>query len=638
MGKKTVKRIQMKMKRKLSVVFAIITLAFLALIGRITYINAVSGEKYTKIVLSQQSYDSRTIACRRGDITDINGTILATSRKVYGLVIDSKILSADEDMEKATVAAICECFEDLDSAEITEYIDSHTSSSYHVLVDELSYDEISDLVAIDENDEDYPNVGGIWFEESYEREYPYSTLAASLIGFTSSDGSGMLGIESSYDDELTGVNGREYGYLNSDSDVESTVIDAEDGYSVVSTIDVNIQSIVEEKIEAFNKAHAGAYDEDEDGSANTAVIVADPNDGSILAMANYPSFDLSNPRDLSEYYTKKQIAKMDEDEQYEALNEIWQNYCVTETYEPGSTAKVFTVAGGLDSGVLSGNETYVCDGYQNVGGYKIKCSHVYGHGTLTLSGAIEQSCNDALMQIAAQMGVELFCHYQNIFNFGLRTGIDLPGEALTSGLIYNEDNMDSASLATNSFGQNFNCTMIQLEAAFSSVINGGYYYRPHVVDRIVDSEGNTVETIDPVVLKETVSDETCELLREYLYQTVEEGTATDAAVKGYTIGGKTGTAEKLPRGNGKYLVSFIGFAPVDDPQVVVYVVIDEPNDENQAQSSFATELAHDLFKEILPYMNIFKEDSSSGGSSSSGEEGVSEYETDESTLDASGDQ
>ncbi len=594
------------MKRKLTIVFVIITLAFLALIGRLTYINAVSGDSYAKIVLSQQAYDSAVLPYRRGDITDRNGTILSTSTKVYNLILDVFImLSTEEDSVTQTVTELCASFPDLDETEIRAYINKKPDSRYHILLEDLSYDEIQGFVEKMNDDENYPNIAGVWFENEYIRQYTYPTLAANVVGFTNSDGTAMAGIESSYDDVLTGINGREYGYLNADSDVEPTVIPATDGNTVVSTLDINIQSVVEKKIKAFNEAHAGAYRKDDDGSSNTAVIVMDPDNGEILAMAQYPSFDLSNPRDLSGYYDADEIAAMSDEEELNALNEIWQNFCISKTYEPGSTAKVFTISGALDSGTCDGTETYYCDGYQKIADTTIKCSHTSGHGMLTFSGALEQSCNDALMQIAMAMGKESFCHYQNVFNFGLRTTIDLPGEALTSSLIYNEENMGPVDLATNSFGQNFNCTMVQVASAFSSVINGGNYYQPHVMKKIVDPDGNTVETFNPVLLRETVSNETSDYLREYLYQTVERGTAVPAQVKGYTIGGKTGTGEKVPRDKQNYLVSFIGFAPVDDPEVVVYVVIDEPNDENQAQSSFATELAQEIFSEILPYMNIF---------------------------------
>ena len=413
-----------------------------------------------------------------------------------------------------------------------------------------------------------------------------------------------------YNDTLNGINGRQYGYLNVDNNVEKTIKDAVNGQSLVTTIDINIQTIVEQKIAAFNEAHANEAAEGP-GSQNTAVIVMNPQNGEILAMADSSGYDLNNPWDLSAYYTQEEIDAMDEQTTLDTLNGIWQNFCTTYTYEPGSTAKPFTVAAGLETGKLSENDPpYFCDGYQEVGGHTIKCvaySHG-GHGAETIEQAIMNSCNDALMQMADKIGKEDFSKYQKIFNFGLKTNIDLPGEARTDTLVKGVVEMGSADLATYSFGQNFNVTMIQLASAFSSIINGGEYYQPHLVKKIVDDNGNTVQNVEPVLLKQTISKQTSDTIKGYLYNTVTSGTAKSAKVEGYSMGGKTGTAEKYPRGNGKYLVSFIGFAPVENPEVLVYVVINEPNVENQAQSSLATNLAKDIFTELFPYMNIYKDE------------------------------
>lgn len=241
-----------------------------------------------------------------------------------------------------------------------------------------------------------------------------------------------------------------------------------------------------------------------------------------------------------------------------------------------------------------------------MGGHDIHCNNRKGHGTQTLKQSLENSCNVALMHIADEMGYEEFCKYQKLFGFGEYTGIDLPGEAYTEGLLYTVENMDSSSLATNSFGQNFNVTMTQLAAGFCSLINGGEYYKPHVVKQIQDENGNVTEDKEPVVLRRTISEETSEIIKDYMLGVVEEGTGSTAAVEGYDVGGKTGTAEKLPRGNGKYLVSFIGYAPQENPQVVVYVVIDEPNAAGQANSGFATELASKIMADIFPYLGVEK--------------------------------
>ncbi len=613
MKKPKIKKFNKNMKRKLVIVFAIIVLALIVLIGRVTYINAVSGEKYAKTVLSQQDYDSTTIPYKRGNITDRSGTILATSTKVYNVILDSKVLNANEDSIDATVEALVRYF-DLDEDELRTFIEENPKNQYKVLLKKQTFDEISEFKelkeSLSESGDANEQIKGVWFEEEYIRNYPYGSLAASVIGFVNGEGTGTIGLESYYDDELTGVNGREYGYLNSDSDLETTVISAEDGNTIVSTIDSGIQTIVEKVIKEFNDEHTNASTEG-DGSANTAVIVMDPNSGEILAMANYPTFDLNSPRDLSGYYTEEELEEMTDDEKYEALYSLWSNYCVSSTYEPGSTMKPFTVAAALETGVLSGSETFYCDGHEYIGGYEIKCSHVNGHGTLDLGGVISQSCNDAIMQIAMKMGKNIFSEYQSIFNFGLKTGIDLPAEARTDTLIYDVSDMGDSTLATNAFGQNFNVTMVQMAAGFSSLINGGYYYRPHLVKEVQDSSGNTINRTGSVLLKKTISEETSELLREYLGRTVTEGTAVSCQIEGYSIGGKTGTAEKLPRDKKKYLVSFMGFAPVDDPQVLVYVVVDEPNDDNQAQSGFAVSIAKKIFAQVLPYLNVFPDEEES---------------------------
>ena len=334
------------------------------------------------------------------------------------------------------------------------------------------------------------------------------------------------------------------------------------------------------------------------------MIVMNPQNGEILAEASYPNYDLNNPRDLTRYYSEEEIQSMGDEEKVEALTSLWNNFCVNEVYEPGSTFKPFTVAAGLELGNLTGDETYYCGGKLHVGDYDIHCNNRSGHGTQTLRQAIENSCNVALMEIGADLGVEEFTRYQEQFGFGKQTGIDLPGEQ--EGVLYTAENMDSASLATNAFGQNFDVTMTQMAAGFCSLINGGEYYQPHVVKQIQDENGNVTENKDSVLIGRTVSEETSQIIKDYMYSVVEEGTGSSAAVEGYDIGGKTGTAEKHPRGQGNYLVSFIGYAPQEDPQVMIYVVIDEPNVAVQSDSKLATTLAADIMKEILPYLGVEK--------------------------------
>lgn len=587
------------------------------------YIQRSSGDKYEKIVLSQQKYDSTIIPFQRGNIVDARGTVLATSVDVYNVILDCKVLNENEKTKKgclsATVNLVTDSFEKVDKDKMRSKISENPTSQYCVLAKKVSYEEMAAFEEKKASDEYKGKIYGIWFEKEYIRQYPYGTLAAATIGYASSGNVGVIGLENQYSSVLNGVNGRTYGYLNSDSNLEKTTIDATNGNNIVLSLDVNIQTIAEKAILDWNNKIMAQYNADHPdepegfGSKHTAVLVMNPNTGEILAMAQYPGFDLNNPRDLSAFYTEEQLDEMSTDDKMDRLNKIWQNFCITYTYEPGSTFKPFTVAMGLETGALTGNETYYCDGGEMIAGYPklVKCVAYKkgGHGMQNIAQALSNSCNDALMQMVRVIGPETFSSYQSVFGFGQKTGVDLPGEASTATLIYSENDLRSAiNLATNSFGQNFNTTMIQLGAGFCSLINGGYLYEPHLVTKITDSNGNTVQDIEPTLLKRTVSKETGDLLKSYLEYVVSDGTGKTAGVDGYRIGGKTGTAEKLPRGNHKYLVSFIGFAPVDNPQVVVYVIVDEPGlaaiGDNQAHSSFAQEICHNIFEQILPYMGI----------------------------------
>ena len=605
--KRTIRR---TINKKLTVVLVIIFAALLFLVGRIIYIQMVRGERYKRIVLNQQEYSSLTIPYKRGDIVDRNGTILATSMDVYNVILDCKVLNAKKDCIDVSVGALVKIFE-LDETEIREKLNENKTSQYIVLKKKVSFEKVQEFNAYKETvDTNKAYVTGIWFEKEYIRMYPYGSLAANVIGFITAGNEGVTGLEKYYNDTLNGINGRQYGYLDSDNDFQKNIINPTDGHTLCTTLDLNVQMVVEQKIKAFNDSLSdGEYGL---GSKNTAVIVMDPNSGEIYAMASYPSFDLNNPRDLSMYYSEEQLDEMSDEEILNILNNLWNNFCITSTYEPGSTAKPFTVAAGLDCGKLTGNENYYCDGVEKAGGHKIRCVNREGHGWETIEQAINNSCNDALMQMSRVIGVDAFTKYQAIFGFGKKTNIDLPGEARTDTLIYTIDNMNAASLATNSFGQNFNVTMVQLAAGFSSLINGGNYYKPHILKECWTADGRAEEQLSSYLIRQTISEETSRYLRKYLYTTVQVGTGHSAKVEGYTMGGKTGTAEKLPRGNKKYLVSFIGFAPAANPKLLIYVIIDEPNLENQAQSSLATNLAKEIMTEILPYFNIYPDEDKEG--------------------------
>ena len=613
---KTFKKI---LREKLGVMIIIILLAFGGLCVRLVYITRDNQESYQKKILTQQRYDSTTLPFKRGTITDRNGTILAVSEKVYNVVLDCKVMLDDERSKEPTLSALAECF-GLSRSDLDAYVENNPNSQYYVLKKRLTYDEISPFldkekeVAAEaaefnktaDSDNQKGVINGVWFEEEYTRRYPNNSLACDVIGFTGTDNNGTYGLEEYYNDELNGTNGREYGYLNDDATLERTTIAAVDGHSLVSTIDANIQAIAEKYILQFNEEYRDAAREGA-GSYNTGCIIMNPNNGEILAMASYPSYDLNNPKDLSAYYTEEEIKEMqDNNTYYDTLNQLWRNFCISDTYEPGSTAKTITIATGLETGKITGNETYQCAGGLQVADHYIRCNVRSGHGTLDVSGALEQSCNVALMEMGEAIGVKTMIKYENIFNLGLKTNIDLAGEARTASLVYNESTMGESELATSSFGQGFNVTMIEMAAAFSSIVNGGYYYEPHVVSKITNSTGDTVRNIEPRVLKQTISETTSAQMRQYLYAAVAEGTGKSARPAGYAIGGKTGTAEKVPRDHKHYVVSFIGFAPADDPQIVIYVVVDEPNAEGQGQAhaTFATGIVKNILSEVLPYMHI----------------------------------
>lgn len=613
-----------RMKRKLALVFALIVLALLGVSVRLAYINKTSGDKYTKKVLAQQDTNSTTLPYRRGDILDRNGTILATSEKVYNLILDPKVLWQNQDKEDAekdcvepTIKALVQYFE-LDESELRTTLSEKKDSSYVILRKQLSKDEIADFKAAQEDKETENKIKGVWFEDSYIRRYPYNSLACHVIGYTVTGNQGQTGIEEEYSDTLNGINGRSYKYLNEDLEQSTSVKKAVDGNTVVSTIDATLQGIAEKYIDKFIEDYTNKSVEGP-AAKNIGVLMMNPQTGEILAMAGDVDFDLNNPQDLvgNGYLTQEQVDAMSEEEQLDAKNQMWRNFCISDGYEPGSTVKPMTVAAALELGLVNDSTTFLCDGGQVIvqGQPKIKCAKKTGHGIISLEGSLMFSCNDALMQMGAMIGYDNFLKYQQIFNFGLKTNIDLPGETNNASTVFTKDTMGPVELATSSFGQGFNTSMIQVASAFSSVINGGYYYQPHVVKKILNAEGGTVETVNPVLVRQTISNKTSSMIRQYLYHTMygtadangNNPTGKKGRVAGYTMGGKTGTAQKVPRSARKYLVSFIGFAPADNPQVVCYVVVDEPNADSpttQASSAFAQEIFKNIMKEAMPYLNI----------------------------------
>ena len=623
------RKLTKKMKIKLAGVFGCSLLALVGLLVGITWINAKSGNKYTQQVLtqSQQQYTDTTVPFRRGSITDRNGTMLANSVKVYNLVLDCVEINNNDKYKDPTKAALEEYF-DIEQDVVDGLLTNEKTkdSRYQILKKEVTMDErraFEESLEVPESKEEQEALGeeeitrrqrvkGVYFEDTYKRIYPLGSLACDVIGFTDAGDTATWGLEGYYNSTLNGTNGRTFGYLSDNSSLEQNIIDPVNGKNLTTTLDATIQEIVEKYISAFDRALSAGPNNKKNakkkGAENIAVIIQNPNNGEILAMASSGTYDLNNPRDLSGSYTEYEIENMDDEETKEALFDMWKNYCVSKNFEPGSTYKPVVVASALESGAITEANRFICDGGEEIGEDYVRCA-VYpdSHGSQSLGEVIQNSCNDGMMAIGRKMGTKLFLEYQKKFNFGTRTGIDLPSEE--TGLLFSEDNMYEMELSTSAFGQGFNCTMIQEISAISAAINGGTYYQPHLVKEITDEDGKTVKNINPNVLKQPVSEEVSAKIREYMGLSVTNGTSRSAKVQGYSMGGKTGTAEKLnEKEKGNYLVSFIGFAPLDKPEMVIYTVVDTPNVEKQASSTYAQYLSQAIMSEVLPYMNIYQDE------------------------------
>jgi len=616
LGKKKRKVLIKRMRQHLLFLLIAFTAMIAGLIGVVVKINLRDGERYSEKVLSQKYYENKTVPYKRGDILDCNGSILATSVKVYNLIISPMDILETKGGLEATEAALSKFF-GVTHEEMNKFVEN-PNSQYEIVRKQVTYDQMKEFTAYEDSKEGR-GIVGVTFEDQYIRVYPNNELACHVLGFVVSGNVGIGGLEGSYDDELNGTDGRIYSYLGEDFTMEREVETPKDGYSLITTIDTEIQRIVQNKSDKYMK---------EVGAKNISVLVMNPKNGAVLALYNCHQY---NPNDayslapvkyqydeerfeqdlapLTDEEFKNIRANMTDEEKLDALNALWRNWVISDNFEPGSTYKPFTIAGALEEGIVTPEDQFFCDGHQIVADWDIHCHLHSGHGMVTVSEGLEQSCNDCLMQIAALEGPATFDKYQVQFGFGKKTNIDLPGEPSEESMyymLYHKDTLNVTELATSSFGQGVTVTMMQLGTAFCSLINGGYYYQPHVVKQILDSDGNVIENFDKTLVRRTVSTDTADKVRSMLLNVVEEGTGSKAIVEGYSIGGKTGTAEKLPRNNGKYVLSFIGFAPADDPQVMVYCVVDEPRVDDPAFSSAGTVLFNMIAEELLPYMNIHR--------------------------------
>lgn len=583
--------------------FAFILFAFFAafalMFGRVLYMKVVHGAEYEAAAKNQQinRYDI-TIPPNRGSILDRNNQVLAISTTVYNVALDSlqlaEVAELYPDEQEKTLTTLCEYFPELDYSTLKQYVtvnpetgELYMNNHWKYLVKGIERSVKEELEAL--------NLKGVYFEKSSQRSYPLNSSACHLIGFTRGDA--QWGLEGYYNSYMEGTPGRSFILYNGADSVVHQDYDAKDGDTIITTIDYNIQKIAEEVV-----AETAA----EWPAKNVAAIVMDPYTGEIYAMAESHSFDLNNPNEIPEWETDTTYTEnwdqLSNEEQLNYLNTMWKNFCVSDTYEPGSIFKPMLVAAALEEGVITPNSTFQCNGYTDIGGYRIKCHLVSGHGNINVEQIMAQSCNMGVIQIANLLGADKFYEYQREFGFGDYTGIDLPGEA--AGQLHSKEAIGPTELATMSFGQTFNCTSIQLIAAFSSLINGGNLVQPHVVSQIVDADGNVVLQNDTEVVRRVISEKTSAYMRTALKATVENGLAKKLEIDGYSIGCKTGTAEQGSRTNDDlWALSNMSYFPAENPKYIVFTVINQPSDYVEGVQT-PTPMTRKLIEGIIKYDNL----------------------------------
>ena len=583
--------------------FAFILFAFFAafalMFGRVLYMKVVHGAEYEAAAKNQQinRYDI-TIPPNRGSILDRNNQVLAISTTVYNVALDSLQLAEvaqqyPEEQEK-TLTTLCEYFPELDYNTLKQYVtvnpetgELYMNNHWKYLVKGIERSVKEELEAM--------NLKGVYFEKSSQRSYPLNSSACHLVGFTRGDA--QWGLEGYYNSYMEGTPGRSFILYNGADSVVHQDYDAKDGDTIITTIDYNIQKIAEEVV-----AETAA----EWPAKNVAAMVMDPYTGEIYAMAESHSFDLNNPNEIPEWETDTKYTEnwdqLSSEEQLEYLNTMWKNFCVSDTYEPGSIFKPMLVAAALEEGVITPNSSFQCNGYTDIGGYRIKCHLVSGHGNINVEQIMAQSCNMGVIQIANLLGADKFYEYQREFGFGDYTGIDLPGEA--AGQLHSKESIGPTELATMSFGQTFNCTSIQVIAAFSSLINGGNLVKPHVVSQIVDADGNVMLENDTEVVRRVISEKTSAYMRTALKATVENGLAKKLEIDGYSIGCKTGTAQQGSREtNDLWTLSNMSYFPAENPKYIVFTVINQPSDYVEGVQT-PTPMTKKLIEGIIKYDNL----------------------------------
>lgn len=564
-------------RKKIMIVFVAIMIVILFLVGRLVFLMIFCSEYYgTKAKELHQR--ERNIKAARGRILDCNGVVLADNKSVCTIsVIHSQI----EDKEKVIQVLSKELSKE--EEEVRKRVEK--VSSIEIIaknVDKSVGDAIREY-----------GLCGVKIDEDYKRYYPFDSLASKVLGFTGSDNQGIIGLEVEYDTYLSGKPGKiltltdARGIEINDSAEERQ--EPVNGYDVVTSLDLNIQRYVEQAADKVLKKKS---------ADSVSIFVMSPQNGEILAMVNTPEFNLNEPYTLN--VTDAALA-VDNETKQNLLNQMWRNPCVSNTYEPGSTFKIITMAAGLEEGVVKLSDTFSCPGYKIVDDRRIKCHKVAGHGAEDFTQAAMNSCNPVFIEVGLRLGVDNMYKYFEQFQLFGKTNVDLPGEAST--IMHKKENVGNVELATVSFGQSFQITPLQLATTVSSIINGGTRITPHFGVRICDSDGNTVETLKYKTKENIISKETSATVRQVLEKVVAEGTGKRAYVAGFHVGGKTATSQTLPRSANKYIASFLGFAPADNPQVLVLVIINNPQGIYYG-GTIAAPVAQEIFSNILPYLNI----------------------------------
>ncbi len=575
-----------------------------ALVCNIFKISVIDNEKYQELANSNQ-FNSITISANRGSIYSSDGSILAQSATVFKVFIDPQSFNEnDSDKKDITVDFLAETL-DLDEKTILDKM-SNLDSQYQVLktkVEKPVVDEINEFLTENE-------ISSISTEEDTKRYYPQNDLAASVIGFTNYDGEGWYGIEAYYDDELSGVDGKvisaQDGRQNEMPYRNEKLYEAQDGNSLVLTIDTTLQYYLEKNLEEmYNK-----YELDN----RACGIIMNVNTGAILAMATCPSFDLNNPSEITDERTLEKLDLItDEEERTQAeanARELqWKNKAITETYIPGSVFKVITSSAAFEEDLIDlDNDTFYCTGVVDVSGTSIKCHKLEGHGMQSFKDALTNSCNPAFIEIGKRLGAEKFFYYFEAFGLTEKTGIDLPSEV--SSIYASESSLGAVELASSSFGQTNKLTPIEMITAYAATINGGNLLTPYVVQKVLDADGNVISNTEPTIKRQVISEETSAIMRESLEYVVDNNGGSNAYIKGYKIGGKSGTSQKLDEygeDDMRYVASYVCFAPADDPEIIMLIMADEPTTGEYYGSVVAVPCARSILEEVLPYLGYYPE-------------------------------